>query len=38
MVVINGKNLYMQEAVESSAQVLLKRLAATAECLPKSKN
>lgn len=34
MVVINGKELYMQEVVESSAQVLLKRLAATQECLP----
>lgn len=38
MVVINGKTLYMQEAVESSAQVLLKKLAATVECLPKSKD
>ena len=37
MVAINGKNLYMQEVVESSAQVLLKRLAATEECLPKTK-
>jgi hypothetical protein len=35
MVVINGKTLYMQEAVQSSAEGLLKRLAATDQCLPK---
>jgi len=38
MVVINGSDLYMQEAVESSAKELLKRLAETRECLPKKKD
>lgn len=38
MVAINGKDLYMQEVVETSAQDLLKRLAATAECLPGKKD
>lgn len=38
MVAINGKTLYMQEAVESSALVLLKKLAAIEQCLPASKN
>ncbi|WP_316818318.1 DUF2846 domain-containing protein [Pedobacter nyackensis] len=38
MVVINGKDIYMQESVESSAQELLKRLAATTECLPDKKD
>ncbi|MES2458915.1 MAG: DUF2846 domain-containing protein [Bacteroidota bacterium] len=38
MVAINGKTLYMQEAVESSAQQLLKRLAATEQCLPAKKD
>lgn len=38
MVIINGKDIYMQEVVESSARELLKRLAATTECLPGKKD
>lgn len=38
LVVINGPELYIQEAVESSAQELLKRVAATRECLPEKKD
>ncbi|NRF37464.1 DUF2846 domain-containing protein [Pedobacter foliorum] len=38
LVVINGTELYMQEAVESSAQELLKRVAVTRECLPEKKD
>jgi len=37
LVVVNGSELYLQEAVESSAQELLKRVAVTRECLPKKK-
>ncbi|WP_214227713.1 DUF2846 domain-containing protein [Pedobacter sp. B4-66] len=34
LIVINGPQIYLQEAVESSAQELLKKVAATANCLP----
>ncbi|WP_316792147.1 DUF2846 domain-containing protein [Pedobacter frigoris] len=34
LVVINGSEVYLQESVESSAQELLKRVAATTKCLP----
>ena len=37
LVVINGSEIYLQETVESSAQELLKRVAATANCLPSDK-
>lgn len=36
MVVVNGNDVYLQEAVESSAQELLKRLANTTTCLPEA--
>ncbi|MCD0488061.1 DUF2846 domain-containing protein [Pedobacter sp. MC2016-14] len=34
LVVVNASDVYLQESVESSAQELLKRVAATAKCLP----
>jgi len=37
LVVVNGSEVYLQETVESSAQELLKRVAATAKCLPSEK-
>jgi|GEM_PF-742254 len=37
LVVINGSPVYLQETVESSAQELLKRVAATTKCLPSDK-
>jgi transcription initiation factor TFIIIB Brf1 subunit/transcription initiation factor TFIIB len=37
LVVVNGSELYLQETVESSAQELLKRVAATTKCLPSDK-
>jgi hypothetical protein len=38
IVVVNGKDIYVVESVESSAKELLKRLAATTECLPAKKD
>jgi hypothetical protein len=37
LVVVNGSDVYLQETVESSAQELLKRVAATTKCLPAAK-
>lgn len=37
LVVINASDVYLQEVVESSAQELLKRVAATTKCLPADK-
>lgn len=37
LIAVNGSELYLQESVESSAQELLKRVAATKECLPSGK-
>ncbi|TDQ11254.1 DUF2846 domain-containing protein [Pedobacter metabolipauper] len=37
LIVVNGPNIYLQESVESSAQELLKKVAATKECLPSKK-